>query len=95
MAVTRGFGQHLVLNAFFSAPRCETSAQACTKGFYNNRDNYEDCKPCPYGMTTEGIAKGFTLASCGVAKGFGQYNGQMLPCPIGEHPVPVALTFDL
>jgi hypothetical protein len=62
------------------------SPQACPKGSYNSRDNYQDCKTCPYGYTTEGVGKGFTNSSCGVAKGFGQYDGKMQPCPIGEHP---------
>ena len=61
-------------------------AQACDMGFYNSKNNYEACKPCPYGLTTEGVGKGYTLASCGIAKGFGYSsaaNGSV-PCPIGK-----------
>jgi hypothetical protein len=81
-------------NGFISALACVTQdgygyngriAQACAQGKYNNRDNYMDCKDCPYGMTTEDVGKGFTLDNCGVAAGFGWVNGKVDLCPIGTY----------
>lgn len=60
------------------------NAQPCDKGFWNGPNNYETCKACAYGLTTEGIAKGVAEASCGIAQGFGNVSGLFMPCPIGE-----------
>lgn len=59
-------------------------AQACDKGFYNPKDTYSPCTACVYGLTTEGVGKGKTVADCGLAQGFGNYDGAYVPCPIGE-----------
>lgn len=60
-------------------------SQPCEVGTYNGRDSREKCKPCPYGLTTSGVGKGVSLASCGVAAGFGYSAEQnaVVPCPIG------------
>jgi hypothetical protein len=61
-------------------------AQACDVGTYNGKDNWDSCKPCPYGYTTAGLGRGVSLASCGVAAGFGYSVQQqsVVPCPMGE-----------
>jgi hypothetical protein len=61
-------------------------AQACEVGTYNGKDNWDSCKPCPWGYTTAGVGRGVSLASCGVAAGFGYSVQQqsVVPCPIGE-----------
>jgi hypothetical protein len=61
------------------------NSQPCETGTYNARNNLESCKPCGFGYTTEGVGKGVTFASCGVAAGYG-YDAVLqavVPCPIG------------
>jgi hypothetical protein len=79
---------------FISALACVTQdgygyngrvAQKCAQGKYNNKDNYLDCKDCPYGMTTQDVGAGYTQADCGVAAGFGWVNGKVDLCPIGTY----------
>lgn len=60
-------------------------AQPCDKGFWNSKDNYDACKACAYGLTTEGVGKGVSQASCGMAAGFGLVGGSVVPCPIGTY----------
>lgn len=61
-------------------------AYPCEVGTYNQKDTLSECKPCPWGFTTAGVGKGVTLASCGIAAGFGYSASQqgVVPCPIGE-----------
>lgn len=61
-------------------------AQACDIGFYNDKDTYETCKACGYGLTTEGVGLAATSADCGVAAGFGfsAARSAVVPCSIGE-----------
>lgn len=62
------------------------NSQPCEAGTYNARNTYDTCKPCGFGLTTEGVSKGITFASCGLAAGFG-YDAVLkavVPCPIGE-----------
>ena len=56
-------------------------SQACDQGSYNPGDNYEECKPCPFGYTTTGVGIGKTAADCLSAPGYGP--GGL--CPIGGH----------
>jgi hypothetical protein len=56
------------------------AAQKCDQGSYNQGDNYETCKPCPYGTTTTAPGAGRTLDDCQAAAGFDD-NGM---CRIGE-----------
>lgn len=38
-------------------------AQRCDQGYYNEGDNYNTCKACPFGMTTDGAASAAVRAS--------------------------------
>jgi hypothetical protein len=66
---------------------CPWLSHTGPKGFYNPRDSYTDCQPCPgFGLTTEGVGLGVNLSSCGIAAGFGYSEAEkaVVPCPIGE-----------
>lgn len=56
----------------------------CRAGTYNDKDNYDICKSCPYGTSTAGAGLGVTVADCKVAPGFGFHTGQLQKCPLGE-----------
>lgn len=60
-------------------------AQQCDQGKYNRKDNYNSCSSCQFGTTTAGVGKGFTLADCSIAQGYGFHNGAIALCPIGKH----------
>jgi len=60
-------------------------AQPCDKGFWNSKDNYDACKACSYGLTTEGVGRGVALTSCGMGPGFGLVGTSIVPCPIGTY----------
>lgn len=65
------------------------TSQKCDKGFYNQRDNALDCKPCGFAMTTAAVGSGVTFDDCGIAPGHGygttQYlNRSLILCPVGE-----------
>lgn len=60
-------------------------AQQCAKGTYNNKDNYNDCTPCIYGLTTSDVGAGVTDADCGMAPGFGLDGTVIRECPIGTY----------
>jgi hypothetical protein len=60
------------------------SAEACPKGWYNQKDTWDICKICPYGSTTAGVGEGVTVADCKLAPGFGFHSNQILACPVGE-----------
>jgi len=59
-------------------------SQQCDKGTYNAGDNYGSCMACPDGFTTADVGAGFTQADCGIRAGFGNVNGTIKPCPMGE-----------
>lgn len=63
-------------------------SQPCPTGSYSAGDNYGVCISCPRGFTTAGIGAGVTEADCGVAAGWGNVNGTILPCPIGAWWLP-------
>lgn len=62
------------------------NAQPCDTGSWNTPNNYDTCKPCGYGLTTQGTGKGVAESSCGIAKGYGNSTADLkiMPCPIGE-----------
>lgn len=60
-------------------------SQKCEQGSYNQGDTYGLCTACPYGTTTRDVGVGVTAADCGVAAGFGNFSGTIVPCPIGTY----------
>lgn len=56
----------------------------CPQGTYNAKDSLSTCTACPYGTSTAGPGAGTTTADCKLAPGFGGYNGERMPRPIGE-----------
>lgn len=40
---------------------------------------------CAFGLTTQGSGKGVNESSCGIALGYGNVDGTIMPCPIGTY----------
>lgn len=60
-------------------------ATKCPAGSYNAAGNYNTCTKCIAGLTTaDNATLQVTSADCGVAPGFGSYDGAIVPCPVGE-----------
>jgi hypothetical protein len=83
---TRGFSSFkaCVTQDGFGFNSSRRTAAPCVAGTYNARDTYRDCRQCPTGMTTSGVGAGKTIADCGLAAGYGFYNGAVTKCPLGE-----------
>jgi hypothetical protein len=65
----------------------------CPPGWFNEGNNRKACQQCPYGRTTlDNAAKQATETDCGIAPGFGWFEDAIVPCPIGEHTKPAAVT---
>ena len=81
-------------NGFTNPKACVTKAgygyngrvaNKCPVGSYNAAGNYGTCTQCPVGKTTVDNADNqVTVSDCGIAKGYGYYNGAIIPCPVGE-----------
>lgn len=57
----------------------------CPRGWYNAGNNRDACTQCPYGRTTlDDAAEQASEEDCGIAPGFGFFDGAIVPCPIGE-----------
>lgn len=54
--------------------------QACEKGFYNQKNNRNDCTQCSYGLTTTAVGAGVYETDCGIAPGFGYEAGAIREC---------------
>lgn len=59
-------------------------SEQCPTGSYSAGDSNGACVSCPEGFTTAGPGVGVTEADCGVAAGYGNVNGTIRPCRIGE-----------
>lgn len=62
----------------------DNQAVPCPTGQYNGHDTTSNCTACPVPLTTAGPGAGVTAADCGAPAGYGNTNGSVVQCPIGE-----------
>jgi hypothetical protein len=85
---------YLAANGYVNPLACVTKAgygwngrvaNKCPAGSYNAAGNYGTCTQCAPGLSTvDDAAVQIDSTACKVAQGYGYYNNQVVPCPVGE-----------